>query len=83
MKVIVAGAGIGGLVAAAKLKKLGFDVTVFERAKSLDEMRYDWHDDVNPDVFEQLGIEMPKESFKKKSWTFPMWCSKTPPGTPV
>lgn len=70
MKVIVAGAGIGGLVAAAKLKKLGFDVTVFERAKSLDEMRYDWHDDVNPDVFEQLGIEMPKESFKKKSWTF-------------
>ena len=70
MKAIVAGAGIGGLVAAAKLKKLGLEVTVFERAKSLDEMRYDWHDDVNPDVFEQLGITMPSESFKKKSWTF-------------
>ena len=70
MKAIVAGAGIGGLVAAAKLKKLGFDVTVLERAKSLEEMRYDWHDDVNPNVFEQLGITMPSESFKKKSWTF-------------
>lgn len=70
MKVIVAGAGIGGLVAAAKLKKLGLEVTVLERAKSLEEMRYDWHDDVNPDVFEQLGITMPSESFKKKSWTF-------------
>lgn len=70
MKVVVAGAGIGGLVAAEKLGKLGFDVTVFERAASLDEMRYDWHDDVNPSVFRRLGMKLPEESFKKRSWTF-------------
>lgn len=61
---------MGGMVAAERLAKLGFDVTVYEKAASLDEMRYDWHDDVNPSVFRRLGIEMPQGSFKKKSWTF-------------
>ena len=61
---------MGGMVAAERLAKLGFAVTVYEKAASLDEMRYDWHDDVNPSVFRRLGIEMPQGSFKKKSWTF-------------
>lgn len=61
---------MGGMIAAERLGKLGFDVTVYEQAASLDEMRYDWHDDVNPSVFKRLGIEMPVGSFKKKSWTF-------------
>ena len=61
---------MGGMVAAERLGKLGFDVTVYEKAPSLDEMRYDWHDDVNPSIFRRLGMDMPAESFKKKSWTF-------------
>ena len=70
MKIIIAGAGMGGMVAAERLGKLGFDVTVYEKAPSVDEMRYDWHDDVNPAIFRRLGLEMPIGSFKKKSWTF-------------
>ena len=36
MKVVVAGAGLGGLVAAEKLGRLGLDVTVYEKAASLE-----------------------------------------------
>lgn len=61
---------MGGMIAAERLAKLGFEVTVYEQSPSLDEMRYDWHDDVNPRIFRRLGLEMPAGSFKKKSWTF-------------
>jgi 2-polyprenyl-6-methoxyphenol hydroxylase-like FAD-dependent oxidoreductase len=37
-KVMVAGAGIGGLTAAIALRRVGFDVTVFERAAELREV---------------------------------------------
>lgn len=70
MKVIVAGAGTGGLVAAERLGRLGFEVTVYERAASVDDMRYDWHDDVSPAVFKRLGMEIPEGSYPKKNWTF-------------
>ena len=70
MKVLVAGAGIGGLVAAGKLAELGFEVEVLEKSPSLEKMRYDWHDDVAPRIFRRLGIEIPKEHWKKGSWTF-------------
>lgn len=70
MKIVIAGAGIGGLSIAERLGKMGFHVTVYERAQSLADMRYDWHDDADPDVFRELGIELPAEHFKKKSWTF-------------
>lgn len=70
MKIVIAGAGIGGLAAAEQLGRMGFHVTVYEQAESLDAMRYDWHDDVNPDVFRELALEIPAEHFPKKSWTF-------------
>ena len=70
MKIVVVGAGIGGMLVAEKLGGLGFDVVVYEKANSLDEMRYDWHDDVSPVVFEELGLTIPKESAPKRSWTF-------------
>jgi len=38
MKIVIAGAGIGGLTAAAALLKKGFDVTVFEQAQELKEI---------------------------------------------
>jgi 2-polyprenyl-6-methoxyphenol hydroxylase-like FAD-dependent oxidoreductase len=37
-KVMVAGAGIGGLSAAIALRRAGFEVTVFERAAELREV---------------------------------------------
>lgn len=70
MKILIAGGGIGGLYAAYLFGKGGHAVTVYERAANVDEMRYDWHDDVNPSVFERLGLKIPKESFPKGDWTF-------------
>ena len=70
MKVLVAGAGIGGLVSAGKLAELGLEVEVLEKSPSIEKMRYDWHDDVAPKIFRRLGIEIPKEHWKKAAWTF-------------
>jgi 2-polyprenyl-6-methoxyphenol hydroxylase-like FAD-dependent oxidoreductase len=38
LKVVVVGAGIGGLTAAVALRRVGFDVTVYERAAELREV---------------------------------------------
>ena len=38
LKILIAGAGIGGLAAAANLLKAGHDVTVFEQASELSEI---------------------------------------------
>ena len=38
MKIIIAGAGIGGLTAALALLKKGFDVTILEQAQALKEI---------------------------------------------
>jgi flavin-dependent dehydrogenase len=70
MKIVIAGAGVGGMIVAERLGQIGFEVVVYEKAESLDTMRYDWHDDVSPVVFDELGINLPKESAPKRSWTF-------------
>ncbi len=38
MKIVIAGAGIGGLTAAAALLRKGFDVTILEQAQALKEI---------------------------------------------
>lgn len=60
-KIIVAGAGHGGLTAAYSLAKNGFDVTVFEKGER-DGLGYDWHDALNYDAFDKSGIERPDRS---------------------
>ena len=70
MKIVVAGAGVGGLRAAKLLAEGGADVTVLEKAASAEDMRYNWHDDVSPEVFEECGLPLPEGSFPKKDWTF-------------
>lgn len=59
-KVIVAGAGHGGLVAAALLSREGFDVTLFEKQRR-EDMGYDWNDCMNPAVFDRLEIPRPSD----------------------
>ena len=59
-KIIVAGAGHGGLVAAINLARQGYDITVYE-SKKREEMGYDWHDYLNLTAFDMSGIERPSE----------------------
>lgn len=69
-KIIIAGAGIGGLYASELLGKQGYKVVVFEK-KGLNELAYDWHDDVSPKVFKDLDITIdPSIFFKKADWSF-------------
>ena len=53
VKIVIIGAGHGGLQAAKELSKDGFDVTVYEK-NSPEKVSYDWRDDVEPTA---LGIK--------------------------
>lgn len=59
-KIVVAGAGHGGLVAASLLAKEGYDVTVVE-FKDKDSIGHDWHDMMDVPTFAGAGIETPDE----------------------
>ena len=60
-KIIVAGAGHGGLVCAYHLAKQGYDVTVYEKRKRKD-MGHDWHDWLSFGAFDDSGIPRPDQS---------------------
>lgn len=60
-EIIVIGLGHGGLVAAMKLAKAGYHVTILE-AKTADHVSYPWEDDIRFDIFEQVGIPAPDAS---------------------
>ncbi|MCL2023981.1 MAG: NAD(P)/FAD-dependent oxidoreductase [Oscillospiraceae bacterium] len=57
-KIIIAGAGHGGLSAAALLAKKGFDVTVYEK-NSEGKLGHDWLDVFSPNVLEMAKIPFP------------------------
>ena len=59
-KIVIAGAGHGGLVAGAKLAQAGYDVTVYER-KIRSELGYDWEDAIDMRVFAECGLEPPEK----------------------
>ena len=59
-KVIVAGAGHGGLTAAYNLAKNGYDVTVIEKKKR-EDLGYDWDDSLSEAAFVGSGIPCPEE----------------------
>jgi len=69
MKIIVAGAGIGGLFAAGLLSEK-HDVTIYEKCEGEDVMRYDWHDDVSEAILSSFNIPLPAGSHKRRDWTF-------------
>lgn len=59
-KIIVAGAGHGGIVAAYYLAKEGFDVTIYEKS-SEGTLGHDQSDFIHLDGFEKAGIPLPEE----------------------
>ena len=59
-KIIVAGAGHGGLTAAALLAKAGFDVTIYERNEE-GKLGYDWTDIFDPKALDVVGCPRPEE----------------------
>lgn len=61
-KIIVAGAGHGGLSAAFNLAKNGYDVTVIEK-RAREELGYDWKDSISTTVFEDSGFDFPDEKY--------------------
>ena len=73
-KIIVAGMGQGGMVAAYYLAKAGFEVNIYEKAKE-GEVSHPWTDDVQSGVFKRCGIPLPpKEGYSQKNnwyWVIP------------
>ena len=54
-RILVAGAGHGGLAAAAALAKAGFDVTVYEE-KARKDLGWDWEDVIDLNALEEAGV---------------------------
>lgn len=63
-KIIVAGAGHGGLTAAYNLAQNGFEVTVFEKG-TREAIGYDWHDCLDYTAFDCSGVPRPPEELIK------------------
>ncbi|MCD7827538.1 MAG: NAD(P)/FAD-dependent oxidoreductase [Clostridiales bacterium] len=57
-RIIVAGAGHGGIAAAYILAQRGFDVTVYERKKR-EDLGYDWTDIFDKKGFTACGMDIP------------------------
>ena len=70
-KIIVIGAGQGGLVAAKHLKNFGHDVVVYE-AESRENAAHPWRDDIRRAVFEEAGLTpIPvSDCVQKNKWKF-------------
>ncbi|MBE6716230.1 MAG: NAD(P)/FAD-dependent oxidoreductase [Ruminococcaceae bacterium] len=64
-KILVAGAGHGGLSAAAILSKNGYDVTVVEK-QTKETIGHDWHDAMDIPAFHFADIPVPPEDCFKR-----------------
>ncbi|MBO7178274.1 MAG: NAD(P)/FAD-dependent oxidoreductase [Clostridia bacterium] len=69
MKIVIIGAGIGGLQSARVLAEGGHDVTVYERSTK-GKISYDWRDDVEYNVFDELGVPIPSDSHRVQNVSF-------------
>ncbi len=76
-KVIVAGAGHGGLIAAAELAESGFDVTVFEKRKR-EELGHDWEDRFTFSLLSRL-IGKDEKDFPAGCWRYRGDCAFVSP----
>ncbi|MFO7252317.1 MAG: NAD(P)-binding protein, partial [Actinomycetes bacterium] len=62
-RVLIAGAGIGGLCLAQGLRRAGVEVTVFERASSPEEFREGYRLHIDPDGSRALHACLPPDRF--------------------
>ncbi len=76
-KILVAGAGHGGLISAAKLAEKGYDVTVFEK-KERDEIGHDWEDRFTFSLLEKL-IGIKETEFPENCWRYRGDCAFVSP----
>ncbi len=60
-RIVVAGAGHGGIAAAALLARKGYDVTLVEQHEEA-ALGYDWRDCINLYCFRETGLEPPPQS---------------------
>lgn len=67
-RILVAGAGHGGLVAGALLAKNGYDVTVIEKKKET-ELGYDWEDRFSLSLLCEI-LNCKEEELPADSWRF-------------
>ncbi len=76
-KIIVAGAGHGGLVAAADLAEKGFDVTVIEKEKR-ENLGHDWEDRFNFALLDEI-IGVKESELPEGSWRYRGDCAFVSP----
>ena len=60
-RIVVAGAGHGGIAAAALFAQKGYDVTLVEQNEEAS-LGYDWRDCIQLSCFEETGLEPPPQS---------------------
>lgn len=75
--IIVAGAGHGGLVAAAKLAEKGHRVKIIEK-KNREELGHDWEDRFNFSLLEKLGV-ISENELPDDIWNFRGDCAFVSP----
>ncbi|MBN2153253.1 MAG: NAD(P)/FAD-dependent oxidoreductase [Candidatus Lokiarchaeota archaeon] len=61
VRIIIAGAGHGGLVAGTLLARQGLDVSIHEQ-RPRDALGHDWHDDFYLEAFDRAGLPRPPPS---------------------
>jgi flavin-dependent dehydrogenase len=71
MKILIIGAGEGGLTAAYDFAAYGHDVSLYEK-RAEKNLGYDWNDIVGMSVFSDLGIPYSVEEglAQKRDWEF-------------
>ena len=76
-KIIVVGAGHGGLVAAARLALAGHSVDVYE-ARQRDALGHEWEDRFDFDLLSSI-VGIPVEGFPEGSWRYRGDCTFVSP----
>ena len=65
VRILIAGAGHGGIIAGTILAKNKYDVIIFEKQRE-EDLGYPWYDDVFKRIFDELGISLDSIQFHPK-----------------